>query len=137
MHHIWNHIVHTANASNFSILLVLPLRTFSCLSEIVFRAYVYFKVTNLSNVLISSRTIAILILSYLIAIFSGIIVIFQFNLSMFVPYTLSLLFRSFFVPANIVVSHDGITQIFINNLENLREDLTQLMISTTNVGRAS
>ena len=38
--------------SQLATLLLLPLRTFCCLSEVAFRIYVYFKISNLSNVLI-------------------------------------------------------------------------------------
>ena len=115
--------------SQLATLLLLPLRTFCCLSEVAFRIYVYFKISNLSNVLISSSTIAILILSYIFSIASAFLLfVLKFsNASLFFPTTFSLLLRSFFVPANVLLSQDGIIQIFIINLQDLQEDFKDLM----------
>ena len=125
--------------NHLAFLLFVPIRTFSSLCEIAFRMYIYFKVTNFTNVLISTSTIIILILTYVLqSVLSFIFYVFQFNISLLtIPSAISLLFRSFFVPANILVSHDGITQIFINNLQDLHQDFKDFMTSMTNVGRAS
>ena len=125
--------------SQMAFLLILPLRTFSSLSEAAFRLYVYFKLTNFSNVLISSSTIAILILTYILGIISAFLInFFQINFSKAVfPLTFTLLLRSLFVPANILVRQDGIIQIFIDNLNDLEEDFKDFMTSMTNAALAS
>ena len=91
--------------SQMAFLLILPLRTFSSLSEAAFRLYVYFKLTNFSNVLISSSTIAILILTYILGIISAFLINF-FQITAVFPLTFTLLLRSLFVPANILVRQD-------------------------------
>ena len=125
--------------SQLATLLLLSLRSFCCLSEVAFRIYVYFKISNLSNVLISSSTIAILILSYIFTIVSALLLfVLKFSsATLFFPITFSLLLRSFFVPANVLLSQDGIIQIFINNLQDLQEDSKDIMTFMSNAGRTS
>ena len=125
--------------SQIGFLLILPLRTFSSLSEVAFRLYVYFKLTNLSNVLISYSTIAILILTYILGLVSTALMnIFQINsAAAFFPPTFALLVRSFFVPANVLVSQDGVIQIFIENLNDLEEYFKDFMTSMFNAVQAS
>ena len=57
--------------------------------------------------------------------------------TLFFPTTFFLLLRSFFDPANVLVSQDGIIQIFINNLQDLQEDFKDFMTFMLNAGRAS
>ena len=128
-----------SETSQLATFLLLPLRSFCCLSEVAIRIYVYFKISNLSNVLISSSTIAILIFSYIFTIVSAFLLfVLKFSsATLFFPTTFSLLLRSFFVPANVLVSQDGIIQIFINNLQELQEDFKDFMTFMLNAGRAS
>ena len=125
--------------SKMAFLLVLPIRGFSCLSEVIFRVYVYFKITNLSNALINSSTIAILILTYILGLVSATLgTIFQINFSStIIPLLFATLLRSFFVPANILVRQDGIIQIFIENLNDLEENFKDFMTSMSNAVLAS
>ena len=120
-------------SSQLAFLLILPLRVLSCLSEIIFRIYVYFKITNLSNVLINSSTIAILILTYVVGLVSGVVFVFEFNVSLLIPYTVSLLLRSFLIPANIVLSHDNISQIFVDSVKDFLDDFTAKIMNVWRV----
>ena len=128
-----------SETSQLATFLLLPLRSFCCLSEVAIRIYVYFKISNLSNVLISSSTIAILIFSYIFTVVSAFLLfVLKFSsATLFFPTTFSLILRSFFVPANVLVSQDGIIQIFINNLQDLQEDFKDFMTFMLNAGRAS
>ena len=110
--------------SKLGIFLLIPLIICSCLSEIAFRTYVYFKMTNLSKVLICTSSIAIIVLTYIFGSALAILVnFFQFDpTTALISFTFSLLLRSFFVPANILLSQDGIIQIFIENLNDLEEN---------------
>ena len=116
--------------NNLVFFLVVPFRTLSCLCELAFRTYVYYSVTELSNVLISTSTIVLLIFSYLLVIFIGLFeVIFRigFN-SIIVSTSCSLLLRAFFVPANIIASNVGTSQNFMNSVEEFGQSLKDLMI---------
>ena len=59
---------------------------------------------------------------------------FEFNVSLLISYTVSLLLRSFLVPANIVLSHDNISQIFVDSVKDFLDDFTAKIM---NVGRAT
>ena len=59
---------------------------------------------------------------------------FEFNVSLLIPYTVSLLLRSFLVPANNVLSHDSISQIFVDSVKDLLDDFTAKIM---NVGRVT
>ena len=120
--------------SSFGFFIVVPFRTFSCLSEIIFRAYVHISVTNIPNVLISTRTICILISSYILVIVTGFIIV-TFNVGfdiIIVSNAIALLFRAFFVPTSIIVSNESLSQTFVNKVQDLGDSFKDFMTSTTN-----
>ena len=69
-----------------------------------------------------------------IGLVSGVVFVFEFNVSLLISYTVSLLLRSFLVPANIVLSHDNISQIFVDSVKDLLDDFTAKIM---NVGRVT
>ena len=125
--------------NNLVFFLVVPFRTLSCLCELAFRTYVYYSVTELSNVLISTSTIVLLIFSYLVVIFIGLFeVIFRIGFNTIVVSTsCSLLLRAFLVPANVIVSNVGTSLTFINNIEELGQSLKETMIRIYSILNAS
>ena len=125
--------------NNLVFFLVVPFRTLSCLCELAFRTYVYYSVTELSNVLISTSTIVLLIFSYLLVIFIGLFeVIFRISFNTIVVSTsCSLLLRAFFVPANIIVSNVGISETFMNSIEEFGQSFKETMIRICSILNAS
>ena len=125
--------------NNLVFFLVVPFRTLSCLCELAFRTYVYYSVTELSNVLISTSTIVLLIFSYLLVIFIGLFeVIFRIGIDTVVVSTsCSLLLRAFLVPANIIASNVGTSQTFMNSVEEFGQSLKDLMIKIYSILNAS
>ena len=120
--------------SSFGFFIIVPFRTFSCLSEIIFRAYVHISVTNIPNVLISTRTICILISSYILVIVTGFIIV-TFNIGfdiIVVSNAIALHFRAFFVPTNMIVSNESLSQTFVNNVQDLGDSFKDFMTSTIN-----
>ena len=120
--------------STLGFFIIVPFRTFSCLSEIFFRAYVYIHVTDIPNVLINSRTIVILILSYVLVIVTSFVAV-EFSIDfdhVIISNAISLLFRAFFIPTNIIVNNVSLSQSFIDNVQVLEDSFKDFMTSTIN-----
>ena len=120
--------------SGLPFFIIVPFRMVSALSEIILRMYIYISITNIPNVLINTRTIFILIVSYVLVIFTGFIfvtyrIVFNFVV---VSNAIALLFRAFFVPVNIIVSNANLSQIFVGNVQALKDSFKDFMTSTIN-----
>ena len=108
-----------------ALVTLMALRVISCVSELVFRAYIHFSDPNAtSSILISTYSILVLTFSHIIGLFIGAaIFIFKFPFDMaIVSIGGYLILKSLFLPICILLGNNGVFKI-------LKDDLIDVFIN--------
>ena len=112
-----------------ALVTLMTLRVISCISELVFRAYLHFSDPNAtSSILISTYSILVLTFSHLIGLFIGVaIFIFKLPLDMgIVSIGGYLILKSLFLPICILWGNNGVFKILKDDLIDLFTNVLEL-----------